>query len=108
MSAIQLAIVLSLPAALGFLVGITRSKSTRALLITSGITIICILVIATGAWAATCWDCAVSDTGGSVGFVYFMAMLIVGGYTTVILALIWAGVGLGILLRRRPAANSPT
>ena len=108
MGAIQLAIILSLPTALGFLAGLTRSKSTRALLKLSAITIICILVIAAGAWTATCWDCAVSDTSGSVGFVYFMAMLIVGGYTTVILSLIWAGFGLGILLRRRRATNSPT
>ena len=108
MSAIQLAIVLSLPTALGFFVGVARSMSTRTLLILNGTTTIAILVIAAGAWAATCWDCAVSDTSGSVGFVYFLAMLIVVGYTTVILALIWAGVGLGILLRRLFAANSPT
>ena len=109
MGTIQLAIILSLPTALGFLAGLTR-WSTRALLISSGIIIIayCILVIAAGAWAATCWDCSVSGNEWERGFVYFMAMLIIGGYTTVILALIWAGVGLGILLRRRRGTKLAT
>ena len=93
---------------LGFLAGLARPKLPIAPVGASCLAGIgyFLLLSVTGVWTAACWDCDWPDTSTSIGFIFLMALLIVGGYTAVILAFIWIGAGLSVLFRLPSQANN--
>ncbi len=105
MGAIQLAVILSLPAGLGFLAGLARLKWRLAPLIATGVTIVafCILLIVVGAWVVDCRECYFYDGARPLAFV--LALTFGGVYTVVTLAVIWFGAGLAALFRPPPQAK---
>jgi hypothetical protein len=98
----------AMPPALGFATGLAR-PALPTLPLTSAITVVTaylLVVVATGVWAAQCWDC--SSGGGHEPWTRAGGFVVLGFVLGLILVFTLIGIGMGVLVTRYLPASRET
>jgi hypothetical protein len=96
--------------AFGLLVGLRTPRMRLALMLLTAVLLITFALYETvlAIWASRCWDCVRITAEHSRGELFWPVSMGLAAALSIFLASIWAGVGLGIFLRRRRATKLAT
>ncbi len=100
----------SLFVAFGLVIGLRSPRMRLALMLVTAVLLITFTLyeMVAGIWASRCWDCARITAEHSRGELFWPVSMGLAAALSIFLASIWAGVGLGTLLRKRRGAKLAT